>query len=560
MNKNQKQQTFDDYILQTDLLNHINTKLGKETFLTCWENRDGKTAYGEERFGAYCAYIPLKKASKIMKNFGWDLSNDTHGPGFSVSHGGEKQIVKYHRFASSDQYLPLVIRRVFHGGPESYFDILEEFRLFHNLYENKKTGDYFKITEDGDKEQVIKISPNKIDIRLLEIRQFAAAKRMVLASFFDSTRYSGQRMSDSVKKIIKVEHIQKDVCYTRHGENDQLMSDDKISYSRICGKKIIQPLAIEKCGCWPFTDGQDQYENFIVGTDENGDHILSTCNEAELSNNFVQKEGAYHSLTPVFFRRDVLAKYYANTDKYEIEDGSLRCQSLWALRMDNNHPDHIMVFLSDLADMPYKEQKHWRSFNLTPEERSMSRANFVRSFLGNFHETESPDLLFKQSYKKLQEIWFKKRGWHVFLPLGAGDMHYFSSLRIPLNEQQSEFDAQIHGLAKLLVDSINVAGILKEYPISIPDELKGKSHGLYVFEQFLLTIGVWQADRYANFLRDIQGLRSSGTAHRKGENYQKIAKRLKIDEHGYKLICMGVFDAAESLMKSLIEIVEPDEK
>ncbi len=381
---------------------------------------------------------------------------------------------------------------------------------------------------------------------------------MVLASFFDSTRYSDQRISDSVKKTIKVKHVQKDVCYTRHGENDQLMSDEKISYSRVCGKKIIRPLAIEKCGCWPFADGQEQHESFIVGMDENGGHILSTCNEAELSNNFVQKEGTYHCLTPVFFRRDVLAKYYANTDKYEIEDGYLRCQGLWTLRIDNNHPDQITVFLSDLADMPYTEQKHWRSFNLTPEERSMSRANFVRSFLGSFHDTESPDLIFKQSYKKLQETWFKKRGWHVFLPLDAGDKHYFSSLRIPLNEQQSEFDAQIHGLAKLLVDSINVAGILKEYPISIPDKLKGKSHGLYVFEQFLLAIGVWQADGYTGFLRELQGLRSSGTAHRKGGNYQKIATRLKIDEHDYQKICMAIFDTADNLMKSLIEIVDTD--
>jgi hypothetical protein len=46
----------------------------------------------------------------------------------------------------------------------------------------------------------------------------------------------------------------------------------------------------------------------------------------------------YSALTPVFFRRAVLAKYLAEPERYEVGDGGLRCSGFWSLRMDNDHP------------------------------------------------------------------------------------------------------------------------------------------------------------------------------------------------------------------------------
>ena len=57
----------------------------------------------------------------------------------------------------------------------------------------------------------------------------------------------------------------------------------------------------------------------------------------------------YSALTPVFFRRAVLAKYLAEPERYEVGDGDLQCSGFWSLRMDNDHPQHVMAWLKDLG-------------------------------------------------------------------------------------------------------------------------------------------------------------------------------------------------------------------
>ena len=43
----------------------------------------------------------------------------------------------------------LVLKRNFHEMRDGYKEISEEFRLFHNLYHDRKTDKYIKIDESG---------------------------------------------------------------------------------------------------------------------------------------------------------------------------------------------------------------------------------------------------------------------------------------------------------------------------------------------------------------------------------------------------------------------------
>ena len=108
--------------------------------------------------------------------------------------------------------------------------------------------------------------------------------------------------------------------------------------------------------------------DFIVGLDENGNSIKYSCNPDGLANNFGKNPDSPNYLTPIFFRREVLTKYYAHSERYSVEDGYLRCQGIWGLQLDNNHNDYIIVFLGDLGrDLPSEEQMYWRSQNIPPE-------------------------------------------------------------------------------------------------------------------------------------------------------------------------------------------------
>src|SRR5690606_37990265 len=132
----------------------------------------------------------------------------------------------------------------------------------------------------------------------------------------------------------------------------------------------------------------------------------------------------------------------------------------WHLRFDNNSSEQICVFLGDLGrDIPHSEQVYWKSFNISPEGKSMSKTYFERSMLGAFADAESPDLVFKSVFERFQADWLKSKGWQLFLPLVEADKHCFKTLHSLTKNEQSEFDSQILSLVKITIDSINVKEI-----------------------------------------------------------------------------------------------------
>lgn len=61
---------------------------------------------------------------------------------------------------------------------------------------------------------------------------------------------------------------------------------------------------------------------------------------------------------------------------------------------------------------------------------------------------------------------------------------------------------------------------------------------------------------YVKFLRDLQNLRSSGTAHRKGSNYRKIAEELGIDNQSLRVVFDGILVKGIQLLRQLKDLVE----
>jgi hypothetical protein len=72
-----------------------------------------------------------------------------------------------------------------------------------------------------------------------------------------------------------------------------------------------------------------------VSEDEVGRPIRHTCDPEQLADYFGKNPASANYMTPVFFRADVLQKYYDNPVLYEIQSGYLRCGALWRLHIDN---------------------------------------------------------------------------------------------------------------------------------------------------------------------------------------------------------------------------------
>lgn len=500
-------------ILQDALQQKILGDLGD----TPWIEVHSSVKDNQRRLFLVGALVPKNLVSKVLQKPEWDFDPTRSLPGcIQYGYGGHSKKVQYCRFGRDDGIEPLVIERYFHGLKPEELEILEEFRLFYNLHYDRKNRKYVKITDAGDELDVVRMESAAVLIRNTELKQFLAIKEMFLAIYIDSRVRSDQPLS-RLGLTPDSNHVAlENINYTFYMADADFKGG---AFSRLLGKKLIPGFAKEQCGIWPYTEKAEdeeekQYTQFIVGVKDDGTEELAPCDP---------HGGRY--LRPVFFKREVLSKYYSNPSKYSVEDGYLRCGHLWGIQIDNDRPDYVVVFLGDLGrDLPESEHLYWKSFNVPPAG-GLSRVAFRRSIMAEFADPEQPDLLFKDRFEKFQTRWFDKFGWHLFRPLSEEDAHCYDALRIPLTTEQAEFDAQVQALTKLLIDSLN-EGELSKSICTKESSLKG----IAKFEKFLAARGAVDFETHISFLRILQDLRSTGVAHRKGDKYQKAAGDLGIPD------------------------------
>ena len=513
----------------------------------------------------YCVLIPKDLANKILceTNFSDDPEIFTGETPDAIDYGTQnnKRQIKYLRYGEYAQEIgsePLIISRDFGGIKTPYDEISEEFRHFHNLYHNRETDEYIKIDDAGNEERIALVKPDEVKIRLKEIRQFLAVKEMYLSILFEFNEYSTYSLQElGLNK--------KDPGFTRDGlmcwRYDRLDTSPYYEFrseSRLRGRKLIKPLEKSKSDFGDFVFAQErEYVEFIIDIDENGDEINYTCDPVKL-NHYDNNPGAPSDLTPVHFRKNVLDKYYNEPSKYTVGDSMLQCASLWGLKIDNHSPDRVIVLLRDLCSLPYAEQQHWRTHNISPEG-GVSATFYKRNVEGEWVSSDQPDLLFKQSYEQLQKACDEYLGWQLLRPLDPRDEHHLKRLRVPSTNEQSDFDDLVLSLTKILIDSLNEKEIKKlislEQEQNLTPDQKENLRGIGWLEIALNSCGVEGAADHITFLRKLQRLRSAGSAHLKGSNYQKIAKDFGIESKDLRAVFAGILSKALEVLDYFIFLI-----
>ena len=500
--------------------------------------------YQNNKKGSRCTYSALlspDKAADALKRKAWDLKIGHGTPGFTQRSENDSEVTTYDRFGM-DGVEPLLYCRDFHGIKPRQYDLSEEFRLYHNLYHDRHNDRYIHVDDRGNEVVAAEIDPGRARVLTRLLRQYMAARQLALALFFDHRAQSDLDYAAAKSALSSIDNTTADRSYSF------IVGDSGgKAFSRFVGKKILPPPSIVECGAWPYDVNQPaQYVDFIVDVDDQGAPILHSCDPDGLANYFGANEHAQHYLTPVWFTRDVLSKYYDQSDKFSVEDGYLRCGSLWSIQIENNMPDHVVVYLGDLGrDMHYEEQSYWRNFNVTSSGRQPSETNFRRAFQAEFADPSEPDLLFKQRYTRLNEAWAAKFGWPLYRPPHEGDAHIFKQFRLPISESLGEFDTQILFLVKLVIDSLNESELAKRSDVT-PDE-----KGITKFDKYLKAKNYLNSDRDIAALRVLQNLRSSGAAHAKGKNFDKIQKSVGLDRHSPRTVFRNLLNGVNQMLSDL---------
>ena len=496
----------------------------------------------------YCALLPSAQAERALSILSWELKVDLGTPAAIERYRDGREQTDYLRYGDENGREPLVIRRNFCEMQDSYLEVSEEFRLFHNLYHNRKTDEFIKIDDDGNEDTVVK--PDCVQIRLKELRQFLAIKEMRLWIQYDYLEYAEHSLEELGLKGGRT--VQRDTNVSwRLSCHD---SPDVRSYralSQLLGNRLVEPLPKSRSGFPGFAEEREEkHVDFIIDVDENGDEVTYTSDPDALANQFDAKPHAPNHLTPVHFRKQVVDKYYRRPGKYSVEDSLLRCGRLWVMAIDNQHDDKVCAWLGDLGrDLPYPERLHWRAHNIPPSG-NMSEIFYERQILAQHIDTDRPDLLFRERCDVLKETCREHLGWQLLQPLYSGDKHHFQSLRIPASDEQSDFDGLVLSLAKILIDSLHV----KRLNSLLSDEQKeglGEG-GIARLEAVLASRNVEGAAAHIAFLRKLQSLRSSSAAHRKGSKYRKIAQQFGIESQNLRDVFAGILWQALDFLNYLI--------
>src|SRR5262249_30188892 len=142
------------------------------------------------QLGMWCALLDEDAAVKAMEHDSWDLMRGDGKPGFSQNWSDGKEVTTYHRVGSPDGVRPLVLYRSFHGAFPKHVEVDEEFRLYHDLAEDKTRGLLLSFDASGREVEVVRVTPNEVRARLKYLRQFQAGTGLHLAIYIDSVRYS----------------------------------------------------------------------------------------------------------------------------------------------------------------------------------------------------------------------------------------------------------------------------------------------------------------------------------------------------------------------------------
>ena len=509
-------------------------------------------------------------AAKSMTHDTWDINHSEVGPLINEQLDGI--FISYSRY-SNDEVEPIVMYLENEGRWAEEVFLAEEFVMYFKLHKEAKGKNeyvYYQVDECGDDVEIARVAGINLEVKLKYVKEYIAVKKLNLLVFTDEVINDTRSINELGGNIIPWTTIKdSDFIFSYALQESAGYGLGYKSRAVFRGKCMMRYNDKDIQHLWKLRDSG--YESFIVGSDEDGKEVFISCDEKRMPNLFTRQGDEPYSLSPVFFKRDVLSKYFQAVDKYSVQDGYLSGPS-WGIRIDNDRSDdYVVAALVDLGRMPHREQLHWRSFNVLPPRNGVySITTFSRWFDAiPTNCSVAPDLVFKQLYIQVNDKWRMKYGWSLFKELAADDQYHFETLHLMGQENdQKEFDGLIQSITKLLIDSLNEKQLVKAIDSTKPDVLRFLSErnikeskpsniqgGITKFECFLISEGLLDSD-VVKLLRNIQDLRSSTVAHRKSTKLDTKTEELfnffGILQESYKVVLLNLL---VRLNKMLIWII-----
>ncbi|HET8932002.1 MAG TPA: hypothetical protein VFN67_01115 [Polyangiales bacterium] len=234
-------------------------------------------------------------------------------------------------------------------------------------------------------------------------------------------------------------------------------------------------------------------------------------------------------LRPVFFKADVLEKYYNDPERYDVDikRGSVGCKWQWNLHIAHTKNGSIHAWLGDVALLPASVQQHWQSF-ATLDDGGPPEARVRRDLYNErvYEEDMSPVARLRAAMSAVNKAAIKRFGHPIYAATDPTHEQSIKVLRVPANNSMRAFQEQILVLAVLTVDHINAA-MLDNAKITGPENEKPLNRMARVYAGLSET-SFEAAKEALGGLFAVQSLRSTVAAHRTGDKGTAALTRAEI--------------------------------
>lgn len=445
--------------------------------------------------------------------------------GVTISYGKRKKVslsppLDHTGSKTLDRGEQIVFARQFDGRQEqrSYMEVSQKLTHAFGLHWVPEREAYCRFDDRGDVEEVVRVvnfsgqsareEGRFVTIPRSTLDEYLVITDQALLLLFDSTRFEPKSFGGWQNQDVEY-HEREPEIYYRIGRNPETAS-----YLR--GFQIIRPGVSKKDALRRYGIGRHkerQYATFIAHDWKHGVVRECSCDPKLLGNYFVKSDLPYE-ISPVFFRPEVLQKYKADTEKYQLHDRSITCRHAWHLETyDVNEGGQVHTYLKYLSYLPYEEQVYWKSFNEAPKG-PISRRAFQTDFEGKWDPEYDPLQSLRRVLLELHESqvsWWTLRGSNLL-----EKVHY------TVTKAADEWAKEMHALDKLVVEGF-VTDDLRSRTTSLGRTVDSQWRSLKLLEEVLRGLGSDedQVREIVGPLRELNSLRSKISGHASGKEAER---------------------------------------
>ena len=426
----------------------------------------------------------------------------------------------------------LVFARSFEGrtGDKHYHEILPKYLHISGLHFLRERNAYCKLDKHGDIEESIRIidlpaqggtyGGTIVTFERAALDEYLALTDSTVVRMFDFMRFrqSDFRGWSGGNDIRQVEG--QELFYRHHIEPGHA------SYIRGC--QIVHPLATKQTLLERYSRpaGEERQHASFIALDWKHNVVREiSCAPGQLGNYFVPSPLPFET-TPAFFRAEVLSKYKADSDKYNLNDRSITCRGAWHLQSyDINEAGQVHTYLVYLRNLPYEEQLYWKSYNEAPKG-TISRRAYKTDFEGCWDLEYDPLANIKNA---LQALTQEPVPWWTLRSKRAVDrVHY------PVTPSADEWANELLHLDQLVVEGFETKW-LRNKAQALGRSIEASLKSLTLILECLMAIGFTKDDA-SNIVAPLQRLhqlRSKLKGHAAGDEALSIREQVLSEHQSY---------------------------